>query len=82
VRLIDSGFLLLIDGRQPICFLKDCLNQSSIPLGLQISAATNYTETDSDYVVQAEKSQNIIAFISLLVNGKGDAIHVQRVNFL
>ena len=36
-RLIGSGNILLIDGRQPICFLKSRLNQSSIPLGSKIS---------------------------------------------
>jgi hypothetical protein len=37
VRLVGSGNILLIDGRQPICFIKSCLNQPSIPLGLKIS---------------------------------------------
>jgi len=36
-RLIGSGNVLLIDGRQPIGFLKPYLNQSSIPLGSWIS---------------------------------------------
>ena len=37
MNLIGSGNILLIDGRQPIGFLKSCLNQSSIPLGSPIS---------------------------------------------
>ena len=36
-RLIGSGNILLIDGRQPIGFLKSRLSQPSIPLGSQIS---------------------------------------------
>ena len=37
VRLIGSSLLLIIDGRQPICFLKASLSQSSIPLRSKIS---------------------------------------------
>ena len=36
-RLIRSVFLLFIDGRQPICFIQDCLSEPSIPLRSQIS---------------------------------------------
>ena len=36
-RLICPGILLLIDGRQPICFLKASLSQSSIQLRSKIS---------------------------------------------
>ena len=44
VRLVGSGNILLIDGRQPICFIKSCLNQPSIPLGSQISAPPGCSE--------------------------------------
>ena len=43
-HLICSGCLLLIDGRQPIGFVKDCLNQSSIPLRSQISEPCDRSE--------------------------------------
>ena len=44
-RLMRPAFLSFIDGRQPICFIQDCLNTSSIPLRSQISEPRGRPET-------------------------------------
>ena len=44
-RLMRPAFLSFIDGRQPICFIQDPLNTSSIPLRSQISEPRGRPET-------------------------------------
>ena len=44
-RLMRPAFLSFIDGRQPICFIQDCLNTSSIPFRSQISEPRGRPET-------------------------------------
>ena len=74
VRLIGSGNLLFIDGRQPICFIKNCLNQSSIPLGSKISDPLDRFETRrhfADGLPPFQKWQRCIKVVRRIRNGFG-----------
>jgi len=44
-RLMRPAFLSFIDGRQPICFIQDCLNASSILRRSKISEPRGRSET-------------------------------------